>query len=316
MTDRSAIKVAPRPGSLESAGPSQPAADDGTAAAHDLVGDFANLQTSYEPARKLLWYYLQPRDRPCFTEGLLADIRGLQKRLFRRYHNDGAADDVRYLVAASTLPGMFNLGGDLAHFLELIRRHDRSGLEGYAHACIKVLHVNMIALELPLITFTLVQGDALGGGFEAAISSNVVVAERQARFGLPEVLFNLFPGMGGYSLLARRLGPVEAERLILSGKIYTAEELHEMGAVDVLCDDGCGEAAVYDVVEQYDRKFNSYMSVYRSRHQVFPITFDELSRIAEVWVEAALRLNRDDLHKIELLAAAQRRRWRKVVNLG
>ncbi len=179
-----------------------------------------------------------------------------------------------------------------------------------------MLYANLRGLDLPLITISLVQGDALGGGFEAAISSNVVVAERQARFGLPEVLFNLFPGMGGYSLLARRLGPVEAERLILSGKIYTAEELHEMGAVDVLCDEGCGEAAVYDVVEHYDRKFNSYMSVYRSRHQVFPITFDELSRIADVWVEAALRLDRDDLHKIELLAAAQRRRWRKVANLG
>ena len=71
---------------------------------------------------------------------------------------------------------------------------------------------------MPLTTITLVQGDALGGGFEAAISSNVVIAEKSAKFGLPEVLFNLIPGMGAYSFLVRRTSPDLAEKIIMSGE--------------------------------------------------------------------------------------------------
>jgi DSF synthase len=56
---------------------------------------------------------------------------------------------------------------------------------------------------LPILTVGLVQGAALGGGFEALLSFDYVVAERDATFGLPEILFGLFPGMGAHSLLSR-----------------------------------------------------------------------------------------------------------------
>jgi len=57
------------------------------------------------------------------------------------------------------------------------------------------------------------------------------VAEKNAKMGLPEIMFNLFPGMGAYHLLCRRLPAVKAEQLILSGHTYSADELHEMGVV-------------------------------------------------------------------------------------
>src|SRR3546814_2073117 len=83
----------------------------------------------------------------------------------------------------------------------------------------------------------------LGGGFEALMTFDVVVAERQARFGLPEILFGLFPGMGAYSILARRIGHVHAERMILGGKVYSAEEMYDMGLVHVIAETGEGEQA-------------------------------------------------------------------------
>src|SRR3546814_11845575 len=61
----------------------------------------------------------------------------------------------------------------------------------------------------PLFPYTTLfrsQGEALGGGFEALLCFDVVIAERSARFGHPEMLFGLFPGMGAYSILARKLG--------------------------------------------------------------------------------------------------------------
>ena len=84
----------------------------------------------------------------------------------------------------------------------------------------------------------------MGGGFETALSSDVVIAEKSARLGFPEILFNLFPGMGAYSLLERRVGMRVAEELILSGKMMPAYKLHEMGVVDVLAPNGQGESTV------------------------------------------------------------------------
>jgi DSF synthase len=105
---------------------------------------------------------------------------------------------IEYTVLASDVPGVFNLGGDLDLFLRLIEGKDRAGLVAYGKACVHVLHRNYVAHDLPITTISLVQGDCLGGGFEAALSSDILVAERHARFGFPEIVFNLFPGMGAY----------------------------------------------------------------------------------------------------------------------
>ena len=60
-------------------------------------------------------------------------------------------------------------------------------------------------MDLPILTVALIQGDAVGGGFEAMLTDDIVIAEQGAKFGLPEILFNLFPGMGGYSFLRRKV---------------------------------------------------------------------------------------------------------------
>src|SRR3546814_13167359 len=57
----------------------------------------------------------------------------------------------------------------------------------------------------------LVDGDALGGGFELALACQTIVAESGVQMGFPEVLFGLFPGMGAYSLLSQRGSPKVAE---------------------------------------------------------------------------------------------------------
>ncbi|MCB1185505.1 enoyl-CoA hydratase/isomerase family protein, partial [bacterium] len=168
---------------------------------------------------------------------------------------EGADYPLRYTVFGSKIPGVYNLGGDLPLFARMIRSSDREGLRRYAYACVEPLHFRAVNLGLPVIGISLVQGDALGGGFECALADDVIIAERSAKFGLPEILFNLFPGMGAYSFLSRRISPAQAERMMLSGRIYSAEELYEMGVVDMVAEDGAGEDAVYDYVERVDRVF-------------------------------------------------------------
>ena len=153
-------------------------------------------------------------------------------------------DPVRHPCVVT--PGVFNFGGDLALFIRCLRENDPETLRRYAKACIDVLYAHAIGFHLPITTISLVQGDALGGGFEAALASDILVAERQAQFGFPEVLFNLFPGMGAYNLLPRRIGMQRTERMLLNGKLHRAEELHAEGVVDILAEDGRGENAVYE----------------------------------------------------------------------
>ena len=270
----------------------------------------SQLELSFDEQDKVLWCYMNPPGRPSVTLQLARESRALQgsvQQLFRERHN-GEPPPIRYMVWSSKLPGVFNLGGDLRLFAELIRKRDRERLLEYAAACVDVVYANAVNLDLPLITVSLVRGDALGGGFEAAISSNLVIAERSAKFGLPEMLFNLFPGMGAYSLIARRIGSAQAERMILSGRIYSAEELYGLGLVDVLADDGKGEDAVYEYVEQYGRRHSAHCAVYNVRKRVNPMAYEELLDITHIWVEAALALEDGDLRRMERLAAAQDRR--------
>jgi DSF synthase len=265
---------------------------------------YSELTTHLDGKYQTMWCYMHSTPRPCFTPRLLHDIRQFQEEVARLADNP-TGSSIRYLVLASDVPGAFNLGGDLDLFRKLIASRDRQGLFRYAKSCIDVLYPNLCGLERDLTTVSLVQGDALGGGFEAAMSSQVLIAERRARFGLPEVLFNLFPGMGAYSILSRKIGEAKAERMILSGKIYSAEELHEMGIIDVLAEDGQGEMAVYEHVRQRGRSWNGVQALRQAKRFSNPITYEELISITKVWVDAAMRLEDRDLRMMERLVSRQ-----------
>ncbi len=271
---------------------------------------FGEIDVEFDPQDRAYWCFLRPRGSPSYTPGLLQDLVRMWdsiKRLYVAYARDGDVP-IRYVVGASRNPGIFSYGGDLKLFAELIRSGNREGLERYAAACIDVLYRTATSVNLPIVTIALVQGEALGGGFESALACNVIIAEKRAKFGLPEILFNLFPGMGAYSLLARRLDAVRAEKMIMSGRIYSADELHEMGLVDVLAEDGKGEEAVREYISRQGRRHSAQRAIYRVRDRVLPLSFAELSDITGIWVDTALRLTEQDLRKMERLAAAQNRR--------
>jgi DSF synthase len=271
---------------------------------------YKNMVAVFDAAQGIMWTYFDTRPRPCVTKDLLNEYLECQRlvtQVDRAALEAGNDCPIRFLVLASKTPGIYSLGGDLHLFKRCIETRDRETLRQYAMACIEALHLMANNLFLPLTTISLAQGDALGGGFEAALSCSVIIAERKARFGFPEVLFNLFPGMGAYSFLARRIGVVKAERIILSGSVFTAEEFHEMGIVDVLVDDGGGEGAVHTYVEKHKRRPNAYESVYRARQRYHRVTSEELTDITDMWVDAAMRVRAKDLRIMEMLVRSQDR---------
>lgn len=273
----------------------------------ETLENATQLTTRHDPENRAYWCLMHAQPRPCFNLQLLRESRAVQRHLLQKQQTPGEPP-VDYLILASAVPGVFNLGGDLKLFVELIQRRDADRLLNYAQACIDVCYHQAINLDNTVTTIALVQGDALGGGFEAALSCSVLIAERQAQLGLPEVLFNLFPGMGAYSFLARRLDPIRAERLILSGKLYSAQELYDMGVVDVLAEPGAGEQAVEDYIRRRRKNNQAHRAVQRVRQIYQPVRYDELMAIVRVWVDTALQLEEKDLKTMERLVRAQERR--------
>lgn len=263
------------------------------------------LEVFYEADAKALWTFMRPAGRPSFTPPMLYDFEQWQRLIVASFGPGKLGLD--YLILGSRAPGVFCLGGDLELFHGLIRAGNRDGLVTYGNRCVEILHRNMHALELPMITVGLVQGQALGGGFEALLSFDHIIAERGATFGLPEIMFGLFPGMGAHSLLSRKLGTAMADRLILSNEIYSAQDMFEMGIVQQLAEPGEGVDAVRRFISKSQRKHAGLVGARRAMRAAAPITLSELRDIVGHWADSALQLGESDLKLMTRLASAQAR---------
>ncbi|MGC4250626.1 MAG: crotonase/enoyl-CoA hydratase family protein [Sphingobium sp.] len=270
-----------------------------------MLFDLGQIDVSWDAPSATLWAFMTPENRPNYSLPMLRDIRMWQTETQRLF--DNGALPVKYMVLGSRFPGVFNLGGDLELFAGCIERGDLPALVKYGHACIDVVHRAWRNADIPVVSVALAQGDALGGGFEALLCFDVVVAERSARFGLPEMLFGLFPGMGAYSILARKLGHRMAERMILSGKVYTAEEMYDMGVVTILAEDGEGEEAVRGYVADNQKRHAGHVGVFEAGRRVDPLEYAELKDIVENWAATALKLDPKDVRMMRRLASAQTR---------
>ncbi|NWG73899.1 MAG: enoyl-CoA hydratase [Rubrivivax sp.] len=235
----------------------------------------------------------------------LAGIAEMQRVLDDIAANPGL---VRHLVVSSDVPGVFNFGGDLALFVLLVRAGDVDSLKLYGRRCIDLVWWLENAAGLGVHTTVLVQGDTLGGGLESVLPFHQVVAERSVQAGYPEVLFNLFPGMGAWNFTIRKAGFAVANEMILSGRLYSADELARRHLVDLVVDDGEGEAAIDHVVRSVEPRLRGTLAALQARRLAAPIPYESLLAIVEHWADAASRLTDRDLRLMERLARAQARK--------
>lgn len=267
--------------------------------------ELEQLEVSFDEANSALWTFMRPPGRPSYNLALLDDIHALQRGIVARFA--GRPDELRYLVAGSRTHGVFSLGGDLDLFASLTRKKDREALAAYGKSCVRVLHRFFYALDLPIIGIGLAQGDALGGGFESLLSFNIIIAERNAKFGFSEALFGLFPGMGAYSLVARRIGAAYAEEMMLSGKTYTAAEMHDAGLIHMVVEPGKGIEAAREYMQRNKRRHAGIRGVFAAGREVTPLSLDELDRIVNIWADTCMQLTERDLKIMQRLVHAQDR---------
>lgn len=132
---------------------------------------------------------------------------------------------VRSVVVSSTHPKAFCVGADLKE------RNSFSDEELRAQRPLARAAYRGV-LDLPVPVVAAVDGYALGGGFEIALSCDLVVCGETAVVGLPEVSVGVIPGGGGTQLLTRRVGWSRAARMVFTAERFSAADAHALGAVD------------------------------------------------------------------------------------
>jgi len=270
-----------------------------------------HLKVSHDRSSRAVWVEFKYGKRPCFSRELIEDIWTVQRSI-RQAAQSGYQENrdnrLLFQIIASTDKKVFSLGGDLAYFIGLIEASDEDGLRDYAQRCIDIQYPSITHYGIPFTSIACVAGEALGGGFEAALSANVLVAEQRARFGFPEITFGMFPGMGALSFLLRKVSPAIAHRIIIDHRIYTATELYEMGVVDILAPDSEGRAAVNDYMQRYVSLAPGYHGFQAAVDRVNPVDYEELQDVVEIWVKTALQLSEKNRRLMAYFARAQARR--------
>lgn len=270
---------------------------------------YQQIAQEYDPSLKALWTYMKPNSIPCFNQDMVEEIHHsfhlLSEKDGHFLHEDNWLP-INYCVIASRHPKVFNLGGDLALFISLIRDKNKEALMHYARLCVEAIHTRVARFNSNAITLSVVQGDAQGGGFEFALSSNIIIAEQGIRFGFPEILFSMFPGMGAYSFLSRKVGMRIAEDLVTSGNTYKAEDLHKLGVIDFIAPPGEGKKMANDLMKKQERHLNALKNIYQCRQLINPISLTELQNVITLWVDAAMSVSERDLTTMRRLLNSQR----------
>lgn len=272
--------------------------------------NFETLDVEYDRETASVWIHYKESAPAYYSMQSLIDIASVREAVRGMFKNgDVDRHPIRYFVMASRKPGVFKLGGDLTMFADSIREQQRETLRGYAYACIDLVYGLYTAFDLPIITLAVVAGQALGGGLEGALACDYVLADETAMMGVPEVAFNTFPGMGAVSLLSRRLGNAGAEEMISTGRLYSGREAYDLGVIDLVARAGEARATALDWMTEKGRDHERRLKIAGMRRRLFPVHYEDLMRITDLWVECSCDITPHDIRHMERLASAQKRRF-------
>ena len=250
------------------------------------------LTCHYDSATQVLWSKLAPKGIPCFSPKLLREMERASAVVEGYFFGYEVERPLRYIVVHSGTTGVFSLGGDLGYFQRLIANQDRARLIEYGRSAINTTFRNYNAHNLKgVTTVALLEGDALGGGFECALSCDLVIAERHVRCSFPEVLFDMFPGMGAMSFLTRRVPRKVVNDLTRSGRQFSADELLNMGVIDKVVETGQGREAVARLARKWEYQHEAHSAMNAVDRLLHPVTITELNEVVRLWVDCALQLS-------------------------
>jgi enoyl-CoA hydratase len=200
------------------------------------------------------------------------------------------------LIIYSEMKPGFCAGADLRELYQRSHKMEKSDAAQGVRDFLERIHrvLNLIDAA-PLTTIAAVHGVTFGGGFELALTCDLIIADKMARFCFPELRLGLIPGFGGIPRLKRDLGNAVVRDLLLTGRSINATKAQQIGLVSQVVSEGESLRAARATAAQL-KKFDHTTAVAAKRF-IKPIPYDELHAEIDLFcqlfaspaVEAGLR---------------------------
>jgi enoyl-CoA hydratase len=192
--------------------------------------------------------------------------------------------DAHALIIYSELKSGFCAGADLRELYNRSREMAKSeaahGVRGFLERIHRAL--NLID-AIPLTTIAAVHGVTFGGGFELALTCDLIIADKMARFAFPELRLGLIPGFGGIPRLKRDVGNAVVRDLLLTGRSFNASKAQQVGLVSQIVAEGEALRAARATAKQIG-KFDRATAA-AAKNFVKPIPYDELRKEIDIFCE-------------------------------
>jgi len=178
-------------------------------------------------------------------------------------------NDCRVVILRSKIPGVFCAGADLKERINMTKNDTENFVCLLRDTFDELYH-------LPVPVIACIDGPALGGGCEIALSCDIRVATKSSLLGLPETSLAIIPGAGGTQKLARIVGIAKAKELIYTGKRLTAEEAKQIGLINY-------------VEEDYEKAYDKSISIAKDILPKGPIAIKQAKQALNASVETDLK---------------------------
>ncbi|HRK23486.1 MAG TPA: crotonase/enoyl-CoA hydratase family protein [Beijerinckiaceae bacterium] len=273
-------------------------------AIYGWAGPLPQVELEFEAELKLLWLTIRPEPKPIFTLQLLDSVVAVQKAIGHLWADLRPHDRPVRFLAFRGRGGVFTLGGDLDFYLECIATGDRSRLMDYAEASVQGAIGNASGCYGSVITLSTIHAKALGGGIDAPRSCHIMIAERQASFCYPEIRFNHFP-ITAVPVLSRKLGPMAAEALLLSGDEISAEEFRARGGLEAVVEANQGEDWIRNYCQTNLESAAARLAIYGMTYEANRHYEQDLRDSAARWVQAMLNMRPTEISKLQRISQMQ-----------
>src|SRR5580698_6423601 len=182
----------------------------------------------------------------------------------------------------------FSAGADLRGLYEQAQKMDMSSAVKGVREFLERIHAVFNRLDTsPLTTIAAVHGVCFGGGFELALTCDLIIADKMARFCFPELRLGLIPSFGGIPRLKRDLGNAVVRDLLLTGRSFNATKAQQIGLVSQVVGEGEALRTARATAAQL-RKFDRTTAA-AAKKFIKPIPYDELKREIDLFCELFTR---------------------------
>jgi enoyl-CoA hydratase len=188
------------------------------------------------------------------------------------------------LIIYSDVKSGFCAGADLRELYERSQVMEKAAAQRSVREFLERIHQVLNRMDLsPLTTIAAVHGVTFGGGFELALTCDLMIADKMARFCFPELRLGLIPGFGGIPRLKRDLGNAIVRDLLLTGRSFNATKAQQIGLVSQLVAEGEALRAARAIAAQVG-KFDRHTAS-AAKKFIKPIPLDEMKREIDLFCE-------------------------------